>query len=272
VTAAWRPEPTTLVLLAIVFFGNAVVVRGAARPITDAIGMACTIATLLALERQLASPTRAGALRVVALQLLGLCARAAYLPMLGMPALAAFVEPAPLATRVRRAVRAGLLLGVLPGALYFVAVRALGIEHTAWMWQVAHLPQYLPADRPRALAASLAYAGGPLLALGVLALARPSWGGQTTLRLHLAWIALYVAFLYAGGGALWLRYFAPIVPSVVVVATPALDAVVRRRRAAAIALVVLLATLHLVKVARTIGDPPPRAMPPPVTAPRDAPP
>lgn len=255
VVATWRPDPTILVLLAVAFFGSAGVLRGLARPITDPVGMACSIASLLALGRHVAARTGGSAALLATLQLVGLFSRVSFIPMLGMPVLAELLASGSTSERLRRALRAGIAFGLAPGAAYFAIVTVLGIEHTAWMWDSAHLPQYVPDDRPRALLSTLAIAGGPYLVLGALALLVPAWHRGPTLRIHLAWIALYTAFLYLGGGALWLRYFAPIAPSVVVVATPALAALVRRRRAAAIALVGLAAALQLVAVARWIGDP-----------------
>jgi hypothetical protein len=187
--------------------------------------------------------------RLGALQILGLFARPSFIPMLGMPALAELVRSGPLRLRLRRGLRGAVLFGLLPALGCGAIVKLLGIEHTLWMWQSAHQPKYLPPDRVRALLSSLLLAGGPYLLLGAFALRRAAWRG-TTIYLHLAWIALYVSFLFFGGASLWPRYFAPIVPSVVIVATPALDALVRRRRTAAIVLVAAIALWHLARVAR----------------------
>lgn len=261
VVTAWRPDSTTLALLAVAFFGSAAVVRGFARPITDPVGMACSIASLLAIERHLERRSSASAALLATVQLVGLFSRVSFIPMLGMPVLAELLASGTAAERLRRALHAGIAFGLVPGAAYFAIVAVLGIEHTAWMWHSAHLPQYIPADRPRELLVTLVIAGGPYLALGALALLVPAWCRGRTLHLHLAWIALYTAFLYLGGGALWLRYFAPIAPSVVVVATPALAALVHRRRTAAVALVAVAAALQLAAVARWIGDPRPLLAP-----------
>ena len=255
VVAAWRVDGSTLALLAVVFFTNFVVVRGFVRPVSDAVGMACCVLALRALVTHLEDGSARSARWLIALQVAGAFSRSSYLPMLGMPALAELLRGRPLAAALPRAIRAGVLFGLVPAVIYGAIVWGLGIEHTLEMWRSAHQPQYVSQDRVRELLQSLWLAGGGSLALGVLAfVARAGEGRARTARIHIAWIALYVAFLFLGGGALWPRYCAPIVPSVVILLAPALDAVVAYRRGFAVALVAGVALWSLGRIDAKVGD------------------
>ena len=149
--------------------------RGFVRPLTDAVGMLCTVWSLGALERHLATGSRAAGSRLFLLQTLGLFARPSFIPVLGMPVLARLLGAGTLAERLRRALGAGLLFGAGPAIVYAVIVLGLGIEHTTWMWQSAHQAQYIPPDRLRALLSSLSLAGGVYLVVGALATLDARW-------------------------------------------------------------------------------------------------
>lgn len=226
VERSWSVRPVIVLQLMIAFFANPIVIRSVARPVTDALGMLCVVWVLAALDRHLATRDRRSTARVFVLQLVGLASRVSFIPMLGMPALAELAEPGPWPARLRRALRSGVVLGALPALLFFGALRMVGLEHVhdAWVW--AHQPGFVSAAPVPDFAGSLTLAGGAYLVLGLLA----SDEGRATRawRLHLAWVVLYLVFLGTGRGALWPRYFVPVVPSVLIVATPALLALDRR--------------------------------------------
>lgn len=254
VRSSWDLDRTTLLLLAVAFWTDAIVVRGFARPLTDSVGMACCAWALWAIGEHVARRERATALRVVVLQLVGLASRVSFLPMLGMPVVAELAAHGSPAERVRRAIHAGIVFGALPALVVAATLQLLAIDHTLTIWRWAHAERFAPSDPGSQLLAALVAAGGVYLLVGLIGGARiaataPVW------RLHLAWIALYVSFLVIGGGALWLRYFAPIVPSVFVVAAPGLVAIARQRPALACALVAAAALLGWRTVLTHIDDP-----------------
>lgn len=226
VERSWSVRPVLVLQLMIAFVANPIVIRSVARPVTDALGMLCVVWVLAALDRHLATRDRRSMAWLFVLQLVGLASRVSFIPMLGMPALAELAEPGPSPVRLRRALRAGVVLGALPALLFFGVLRVLGLEHVhdAWVW--AHQPEFVAKAPVLDFGGSLMLAGGGYLVLGLL-----SRGGRPVTRawrIHLVWVALYIAFLGTGRGALWPRYFLPVVPSVLIVATPALLALDRR--------------------------------------------
>lgn len=252
--AASRPDRTTLALVGVAFWTGTVVVRGFARPVTDAVGMACCAASLWAILAHVERRSAASGARLFAFQLMGLLSRVAFIPMLAMPALAELLRAGEMRERVHRALRAGLLFGVLPGVLVRAATVGLGIDHTASIWSWAHAPQFVSNDRPGDLLAGLWASGSVYLAIGVAGLLRGDARDLTRL-VHLAWTVLYVAFLVLGGGALWPRYFAPVVPSIVVLAAPGIAALVRHNSALACAIVAVAALASTSAVVAGIGGP-----------------
>jgi hypothetical protein len=226
VEPAWAPRPVVVLQLAVALLANPIVIRSLARPVTDAVGMLCVVWTLAAIDEHLASRDRRSAARLLVLQIAGLASRVSFIPMLGMPALVALAEPGSLSERIRRAVRAGLVFGVLPALLFFGALHVLGLEHVRDAWKWAHQPEFVSQQPLVDFATSWVLAGGAWLVLGLLPLGE---GREAPARrIHLGWAILYLAFLGMGRGALWPRYFLPIVPSVLIVATPALLALDRR--------------------------------------------
>lgn len=248
------PDRTTLTLLGVAFWTGTVVVRGFARPVTDAVGMACCATSLWAIVAYGERRSALTGIRLLVLQVIGLTARVSFVPMLAMPALAELLHSGAPRERVRRALRTGLLFGVLPGLLVRSVTLALGIDHTASIWSWAHAPQFVSHDRLGDLLAGLWASGGIYVAIGLTRFLRPEARDVAGL-LHLAWIVLYVAFLVLGGGALWPRYFAPIVPSVIVLSAPGVAVLVRRQRAVACAVVAAAALSSTSAVVAGIGDP-----------------
>jgi hypothetical protein len=223
----WPLPPGLGALLFAAFATHVLVVRAFGRPITDALGMACTAAALLALTRYQHARTAARGLALLAAELAGLFARVSFIPMLGMPALAELAGAGPLAGRLRRAVVAGALYGLLPGALYLGLHAAAGTLHSIpETWSFAHRPDFTQAYTLGHFldGAVLAVQGYAVLLLALFP--RGAWA-EPAFRIHLAWVGLYLAFLGLGGGALWSRYFLPVVPSVFVLAAPVLAAVPR---------------------------------------------
>ena len=243
VARASPPRADVLLMLFVAFCSNAIVIRSVARPVTDAVGMTCTIWTLVALGRHLEARDRRSAARLLVLQILGLASRVSFIPMLAMPALAELVEPTggrPLRARVAAAARAAATFGLLPAVLFFGTARALGLEHVRAAWAWAHDARYVSTDPLGDFVSSSVLAGGIYLILG-LCFAGRTIVRERTLRIHLAWVLLYSAFLGAGRGALWPRYFLPVVPSIMIVTTPALVALARSRIVVAWGMVALLA-------------------------------
>jgi len=257
VRASWSLDSWTITLLAIAFWTTAVVLRGFVRPVTDAVGMACCAWALCGVAEHAVRRDKATAVRAFLLQVLGLTSRVSFLPMLGMPVVAELARDAPPAERMRGALRAGIVLGVLPATVVAAAVLLLGVDHTVAIWRYAHAEQFVSIDLARDLPAALLAAGGAYLLLGAVGRRgeEPTARSRIVWRLHVAWIVTYVAFLVAGGGALWPRYFAPIVPSVMVVAAPGLAALARRRRAAACGVVTVGALVGWGIALREIEDP-----------------
>ena len=246
---AWAPREPVLLMLTVAFFANPIVIRSLARPVTDAIGMLCAVWSLAALDRHLATRGRRGALRLVAAQSAGLASRVSFIPMLGLPMLAELAEPGPWRERLGRAARSGIVFGALPALLVFGTLRLLGLEHVVDAWAWAHQPDFVSKAPLRHFAASATLAGAAYLALGLLGFRE----GRLTRawRLHLAWVVIYLTFLAAGRAALWPRYFLPVVPSLLVVATPALLALDRRSARLAWGIVALCALLGGHAVLRT---------------------
>src|SRR5262249_34593401 len=145
-------------------------------------------------------------------QLIGLFSRVSFIPMLGLPAVAELLEPGSWAQRVRRALTSGLIHGVLPGLLFVAINASLGTLHLQAVWEFAHDPSFVRSYTLTDFVVSLTVAGQGYAILAI-ALAPPGLLTHRTVRLHLAWLCLYVSFLGLGGGALWPRYFLPAVPS-----------------------------------------------------------
>ena len=247
-------DRTTMALLGVAFWTGVVVVRGFARPVTDAVGMACCAASLWAIVAHVERRERATAARLFALQLAGLVSRVSFLPMLAMPALAELLRTGEPRERLARTLRAGLLFGVVPGVLVRSLMLGLGIDHTASIWSWAHATRFVSNDRIGDLLAGLWASGGLGLLIGLAGLLRAE-GRDLTRFVHLAWVVLYVSFLVLGGGALWPRYFAPIAPSAIVLAAPGVAALVRRNSMLACAMVAAAALASLGAVVGGIGDP-----------------
>lgn len=257
VRASWSLDAWTISLLAIAFWTTAVVLRGFVRPATDAVGMACCAWALWAIGEHAVRREKATGVRAFVLQVIGLTSRVSFVPMLGMPVVAELVRGAPSAARMRSALRAGIVFGVLPAAMVAGTVLVLGIDHTDAIWRFAHAEQFVSIDVARDLPTALLAAGGGYLLVAAVGLigAHRSARSQIAWRLHLAWIVIYVTFLVVGGGALWPRYFAPIVPSVMVVAAPGIAALVQRRRSVACCVVAAGALAGWGIVLRGIEDP-----------------
>jgi hypothetical protein len=221
-------SPWLLALLPAALATHVLVLRAFARPMTDALGMAATLAALWALDRERERPTAGRALLLFAAQLVGLSTRVSFIPVLGMPALAALAAPGPGAGRLRAAVRAALLFGLLPGAVFLAGHASLGTLHLDMVWAFAHREEFVRDHTWRRALTSLTVAlqgYAVVLAAGASA---AHWRSPAV-RLHILWIALYLAFLGLGGGSLQPRYFLPIVPSVLLAAAPALAELEARR-------------------------------------------
>jgi hypothetical protein len=70
-TAAGQLDAVTRVPLALAFWSGALTLRGFARPVSDAVGMACCAWSLWALVRHVEHPSRGTGLHLLALQFLG---------------------------------------------------------------------------------------------------------------------------------------------------------------------------------------------------------
>jgi len=240
VERTWKVGTLVLLQLLLAFASNAIVLRSLARPVTDIVGTLCVLWALAAIVNHVTLRNRSSATRLVILQVVGLASRVSFIPMLGMPALAELLEDGSLRDRLRRAVVAGTVFGAAPALLFFGTLHVFGFEHLQSAWQIAHRPDFVSQTPLRDLTMGVLLSGG---LFGMLAILR--WEGTRTRaqRVHIAWIALYLAFLVSGRGALWPRYFLPIVPSLLIAATPALVALDARRSAvgwAALAFGVLL--------------------------------
>ena len=219
--SGWSPPRWFMALLFSAFCTHVLVIRAIARPQNDAVGMACIIGALLALQRYLGWRGARAASVLLGMQLVGLFSRVSFIPMLGMPVLAEFAMPGPLVDRARRAVRSGLLFGWLPGALFLGINAVFGTLHVVDAFRFAHLEAFTHFYTLTNFLIGVALAGQGY-ALLVAGVSRATWT-SLVFRLHVLWVALYLTFLGAGGGALWPRYFLPIVPSVFVLATPMLS-------------------------------------------------
>ncbi len=229
IETAWPRSRSIVPLLFPAFCAHILVIRAFARPITDGLGMALTILALNALTRYLAVRTWKRSLVLAATQFVGLLSRVSFIPMLGMPALAELLGTGHIGLRLRRALVSALVHGVVPGALYFALNATLGtLGSFLEKWRYGHLPEftnsYTFADF--LTSSTFAFQGYAIVVMAFLTRAICS---HPTFRLHLVWIGLYLTFLGLGGGALWPRYFLPIVPSLFVLSTPVLEMLHRQR-------------------------------------------
>lgn len=225
-------------LLFAAFAINVLVVRAVARPITDATGLACTTVALLCLARWVESRGARSGAALLAAQSVALTARVSCIPLLAMPAIAAFGfggDGASPRSRLRNAAVAALAFGLAPALLVFGTARLVGFEHLARVWGFAHREEFAAAYHPAAFGRGLVAAGGILLACALVTQGRSRLSVRP--RVVLAWAALYSAFLVLGRGALWPRYFLPLVPAVIVVAAQPLARLAGRSRALAAAVV-----------------------------------
>jgi hypothetical protein len=132
------------------------------------------------------------------------------------------------------------------------------VEHLDDAWRVAHLPEFTSEHTARFFVRGVVLAGAPYLLLRAL-WAREE-GASAVTRVHGSWVVLYLAFLGAGGGALWPRYFLPLVPSVLALSAAGLAALHDRKPALCWIAVLLLGLTGLLwcgttsAVMRTLGD------------------
>jgi hypothetical protein len=221
-------------LLLLAFFGNALVVRSFARPITDATGLACTALSLVALVRWIERPGPLTAAALLVAQSTALAARLSCIPLLAMPALGVLLarpssgDPA---NPGRRLVTAAFAFGLLPAVVVFGAARLAGFEHLARVWRFAHRESFASSHTPQEFVRGFVAAGGLLLVVG--GLARGNGRSDVRRRIALAWACLYLAFLAAGRAALWPRYFLPVLPAAVALAARPLATLARERFATA---------------------------------------
>jgi hypothetical protein len=229
------------------------VVWAFARPMTDALGMAATLAALWTLERERERPAPGPALWLFAAQLVGLFCRVSFIPVLGMPALVALTSPGPWGERVRATLRSAVLFGLLPGLVFLALNAALGTLHLDLVWAFAHREEFVQDHNWRRGLTSLTLA---LQGWGVLLVAGASaaFWREPRVRIHVLWIALYLAFLGFGGGSLQPRYFLPIVPSAILAAAPVLAEFERRRPWNARAVVLLFIVANVLYVTPVTHD------------------
>lgn len=232
---------------------HVLVVQAFARPMTDALGMAATVSALWALERHRATRSMVSGTVLFAVQVLGLHSRVSFIPVLGMPVLAALADAGPWRGRLGDALRAGIFFGFLPGLLFLAGHTALGTLHLDLVWQFAHRAEFVQDHTWRSGLTSLMLAIQGYSILLVVSASPSLWRNPTT-RLHLLWIALYLAFLGFGGGSLQPRYFVSIVPSVLVVAVPAVAELEARRPWNARVLLVLCIVANLLYVVPVTHD------------------
>lgn len=221
IVTAWAPPASLVAWLFVGFLSHALVLRALARPMGDALGLACVAIALWMIQRHQMERSSRSALLLGAVQLVGLFSRVSFIPMLGMPVLAELIGPGRWPARLARAVRAGAIFGLGPGLAFLGLTWLLGAQNLRLTWEFAHRPDFTAFATPAHFLVALAVAGQGY-AVVAIAMGRLAWLGHPAFRLHAAWIALYGAFLALGGGALWPRYFLPLVPSVLVLATPAL--------------------------------------------------
>ena len=221
IVTAWAPPVSLEAWLFAGFLTHALVLRALARPMTDALGLACVAVALRMIQRHQTERSSRSALLLGAAQLAGLFSRVSFIPMLGMPVLAELVGPGRWPVRLARATRAGVIFGLGPGFCFLGLHWLLGGSSLGLTWEFAHRPGFTAFATPAHFLVALTLAGQGY-AVVAIAVGRLTWLGHPAFRLHAAWIALYGTFLALGGGALWPRYFLPMVPSVFVLATPAL--------------------------------------------------
>ncbi len=246
-------SPWLVALLPAALATHVLTVRAFARPQTDALGLLATVAALWALEREHERSTPGRALLLFTAQFAGLFARISLIPMLGMPVLAALAAPGPWGDRIRRALRSGVLFGLLPGLLYLALHTALGTLHLDLVWAFAQTEDFVSDHTWRRGLSSVTMA---VQGYGVILVAGASaalWR-QSRVRIHLLWIGLYLAFLGLGGSVLQPRYFVAIVPSVLLAAAPALAELERRRPWNARAVVVLFIVANVLYVTPVTYD------------------
>jgi len=222
IRTGWSPQAWLMALLFAAFCTHVLVVRALARPLTDAVGMACTVGGLWALQRYLERRDASASAVLLGIQFLGLFARVSFIPMLCMPVLGEVAVPGSLSDRARRALRSGLLYSALPAALYFGINAGLGTLHHGEALRFAHREEFTHFYTLRDFLTGLTLAGQGYVVLLLAGVSRPMWT-SLTFRVHAIWVLTYAMFLASGGGALWPRYFLPLVPSVFVLSAPLLS-------------------------------------------------
>ena len=155
VAATGSPPPGSGALILAAFYTHVLVIRAFARPISDALGMACTIGVLWALQRYLKTRTMRAAVVLLGGQLVGLFSRVSLISMLGMSVLGELLVPEPFPRRARRALRSGVLFGLIPAALFLGINAILGTLHLRSVWEFAHREDFTGAYTVRDFLASL---------------------------------------------------------------------------------------------------------------------
>jgi hypothetical protein len=228
-------------------------VRAFARPVTDALGQALTVATLALLLDRLRRPARAQLAGLALLNVLNPLARPqglAFIP---------FVTAATICIDARRgadrlaptALRAAGWLAAVPLTVVLGLFAAFGWWANA---QALHatIERYAAWFTPPYLALAL-LATLQLLPLGWAAAGRAL--RRPAALVLLAWSAYYVALLVLVRAPFWARHFLPIVPAAVVLATMGLDAARGRTRTIALALVAVSCAANVAALVRFVLDP-----------------